>query len=101
MGLLYIQGSALPTWEKSLFDVLTSPERKPAGEWSFSLTIGYFFYKNGLDIIMGLEYSKKMTDNTPVTNLLIGRAANLARTPPSLMLQSFKYVKLWYRWIDW
>lgn len=43
---------------------------------------------------MGLEYSKKMTDNTPVTNLLIGRAANLARTPPSLMLQSFKYVKL-------
>lgn len=32
MGLLYIKGGALPTWEKSLFDVLTSPERKPAGE---------------------------------------------------------------------
>ncbi|XP_042892297.1 polyprenol reductase-like [Penaeus japonicus] len=30
VGLIYIKGNALPAWEKVLFDILTSPERKPA-----------------------------------------------------------------------
>lgn len=59
-----------------------------------SLTIDEFFYKNGFDIFMELEYSKERTADSPVTNLVIRRGANKASTP-SLMLQSFKYIAVY------
>lgn len=43
---------------------------------------------------MELEYSKKRTADSPVTNLLIRRGANKASTP-SLMLQSFEYIAVY------
>lgn len=54
MGLLYIKGGALPTWEKSLFDVLTSPERKPAVT-STSAAIGL--------VLLALQIYRRLYEN--------------------------------------